>query len=461
MASTLAMNGGNDFLGQVMDRLYRFADRASNSRLGDLLSTTGIVKPSVSPFGDFGVVVAAGSRPLPIAHAIKEVTVFTVEEARERLNSFISGRFAPTSVTDLLSYLNDKFVRLETRITNHGFVNYLVDLKTNGAVAAAQVDPRLSHARMLAMSIKTAVYQHFGNGSPLDVWSSWEGMKMDLDYRNDNLAYTVVRGEGWIGRAYATASSDPRENLMLLREARAKGIDLIIPERTAGAGGNGVLIAGLPILVRSRSMKAVAVHPDLAHDNLAREWNLGMDEAYAKMSERARTEVNVAPKQRPARVAAPASVISMSEYKKSKPAQAAPSKEEFLKKFAKPAVSRNDGFGFGGNDAEAGFGVGFGADASDKPRDLVVRISSEDGESYVFDKDLNEEVFLSPRALPPNRYPLESQDGAPLGFAEIGKGGSFRRLDEDGKPFRPPQTRPVADETASTDHAPRPSMQRR
>lgn len=461
MASALAINGGNDFIGQMMDRLYRFADRATNSRLGGLLSTSGLVKPSVSPFGDFGVVVAAGSRPLPIAHAIKEVTVFTVEEARERLNSFISGRFTPTGVADLLSYLNDKFMRLETRITSHGLVNYLVDTKTNGSVAAAQVDPRLSHARMLALSIKTSIYQHFGSGSPTDVWTSWEGMKMDLDYRNDNLAYTVVRGEGWIGRAYATASSDPRENIALIRAAKAKGIDLIIPERTAGAAGNGVLIAGMPILVRSRSMKAANVHPSLAHDNLAREWGIGMDQAYAEMSKRARVEVSLPTRSIPQAKPASASVISMTDYKKAnptpKPKHQSPGREDFLKKFVKPAAQRSDGFeAVGSND----FGVGFGADSSSAPRNLVVRIAAEDGESYVFDKDLNEEVFVSPRSLPPKRYPLETQSGEALGFAEIGKGGSFRRLDADGKPFRP-QSRPVAPAQNEPDHAPRPSMGRR
>lgn len=418
MAATITMSPGQDLLDRMMERVYNLAERATKSRIGDLLATSGLIKPSVSPFGDFGVVVAAGSRPLPIAHAIKEVTVFTVEEARDRLSSFITGRFSPSTVTELLSYLNDKFLRLETRITAHGLVNYLVDLKTNGSVAAAQVDPRLGHARMLMSSVRAAIHQHLGGVKPTDVWTSWAGMKMDLDTRKDKLAYTVVRGEGWIGKACGIASVDPRENLALIQAAQAKGVDLILPERTVGGAANGVLIAGLPILIRSRSLKAASVHPDLAHDSLAKQWGIGMDQAYARMSDRAQVEIQQSRMRS-------ANVINMADYHDTKSLR----RDEFLKKFVRPQARPDDDFEIS-DDAE--LALGFGGTASSSPRDLVIRTPADGGADYVFDKDMNERVFMSPRALPSDRYRLESEMGEQIGFVDVGTGGRARRLSMDG-----------------------------
>lgn len=423
MAAMAARYQAPSAFGGLIERAVMFADRASGSRLGQLLSTTGLVRRQQSPFGDFGVVVAAGSKPLPISNAIRDVAVFTIEEARERISSFVGGKFVPETVSDLLSYLGDRFLRLETRVLPQGrATNYLVDTKTNKAVPAAQVDPRLGHRAMLQASLRGAMRKHYAGGEPAAAFHSWEGMKLVMENDVSGLAYTVSGGHGYIGKARGLASHDPVENLAMIRAARASGVDLILPETRPGGGRTGDLIPGMPILVRSRSLKAEEVHPQLAHDRLSMEWGMGMDAAFTRMAERSRRNSAMPT------FHGGANVVSIETFR----AREETRRDDFRKRF----VRREEAVPAPAVEEEIGFG---GAPASSGKRDIVVRFPEGGGEPYVYDRDISEEILVSVRSLPPGRYPLESEVGVEIGWTDVGRGGKLRHLDLGGNRIESPE----------------------
>ena len=390
----------------------RLAERIPSSRVSALLSSTRFVRPQSSPFGDFGLLVASGSKPLPIAKTIREVAVFSIEEARERIKSFITGRFVPESVADLVHYLNERFLRLETRMLPQGATNFLVDKKTNRSVPAAQVDPRLSHKAMLLAELKGAMRRNFGAADPAASVHSWEGMKLVLENDDSGLGYTVVANQGWIGRVHAVASTDPAENLSVIRSARAKGIELVLPEARGGSAARGELIPGMPILVRSHSLKAEAIHPGLSHERLSKVIGTGMDEAFIRMADRARSAGQTFR-------SGPSNVVSIETFRKDR--------EEFRRRFVRKAPV--DEFE---DHIDEDAGLGFGSDTASSKRDIVVRATRDASELYVFDKDLNEEVLISLRSLPEGRYRLENEAGKQVGWTEVGRGGAVRYRDMNG-----------------------------
>ncbi|WP_204308622.1 hypothetical protein, partial [Citrobacter freundii] len=65
-----------------------------------------------------------------------------------------------------------------------------------------------------------------GGKLPFKSWS-----ELDFTLRNvaDERRFTVQGGKAWIGREYAVASADPKENLALFARAKADGLKLIVP----------------------------------------------------------------------------------------------------------------------------------------------------------------------------------------------------------------------------------------
>lgn len=410
--------------GQFIERFALMADRISGYRLADYASSSGFVKQSASPFDGFGAVVAAGSKPLPIGHSLKEAAMFTVEEARERLSAFIDGRYVPDSIADLIEYLGERFMRLETRIAAGGRIaNYLVDTRSHQAVPAALVDPKLSHSALLGDQLRSTLRKQIGKDAPAAAFDSWQGMMLVLDDVPGGTGYTVSGGVAWYGKIHAVATADREKNLAIVREARSRGIELVLPKRQDGPMSN--LVTGMPILVRSKSMKASAVHPGLDHDTLVSEFSrrspdrkrLGMIETFGRLDERSRAmpsdsgrEPSVAPSAGRRTDGRSGNVIFL---------------ESFHKSYVRPAnaeMAEDNSLGFGGLGGALG------------ERDLVLRRSAaEDGQFYVFDRDLSEEVPIAPNSLPAGRYARETSDGIKEGFTDVGRGGGLRHLDLDGQ----------------------------
>lgn len=405
----------------LFERIAAFADRVSGNRLGEYAASSGFVRQSASPFDSFGAVMAAGSKPLPIGHAFKEAAIFTVEEARERIASFIDGRFVPEGLSELLEYLGERFMRLETRIVGGYAANFLVDSKSNQAIPAVQVDPRLSHAAILAAGLRKSLRDRIGRDSPAEAFHSWQGMMLVLDDAPGGTGYTVSGDTAWFGEIHAIASADRAENVAIVREARRRGLDLVLPRMQEGPVTN--LVAGMPILVRSRSMKAAEVDPRLSHASLSAEFasldpdrrRRGMAETFGHMGDRSRQAARLGgagPSARSASQARNGNVIFL---------------ESFHRKFVRPS-----------RDAEEDMSLGFGGLGGQQgERDLVIRQASADGRSLcVFDRDLSEEVPIAPSSLPAGRYAREDMNGIKAGYTEVGNGGGLRHLDLDGMPLR-------------------------
>ena len=434
-----------------MESIAQFADRVSGHRLGEFASSQGYVRQSASPFDGFGAVVAAGSRPRPISQFIKETAQFTVEEARERLADFIGGTFVPETIQGLIDYLGERFMRLETRIAAGGrLANYLVDVRSSQAVPAAQVDARLSHAAILGDRLRSALRRQIGKDAPADAFDSWQGMMLVLDDQPGGFGYTATGDVGWYGKIHAIASADREENIRIVREARSKGIELVLPKAQEGPVTN--LVAGMPILVRSQSMKAADVHPELDHAHLVSAFarraperrRTGMAEAFSRLAERARLAPAPAPFPAPAAapVPRPAAGPSRPAPQSSRPAARRPEPrrdeaqedrnsnviflQSFHRKFVRPRDDEHE------EDASLGFG---GLGGLHGERDLVVRRDDE-GRLYVFDRDLSEEVPISPQSLPAGRYERESSAGKTEGYTEVGTGGSLRHLSLEGNPVK-------------------------
>jgi len=423
---------------QLFERIAAFADRVSGNRLGEYAASSGFVKQSASPFDGFGAVMAAGSRPLPIGQAIKEAAIFTVEEARERLASLIDGRFVPEGLSDLIEYLGERFMRLETRIVGGYSANFLVDSRSNQAIPAVQVDPRLSHAAILASGLRKSLRERIGREAPADAFHSWQGMMLVLDDAPGGVGYTVSGDTAWFGEIHAVASADRNENLAIVREARSRGIDLVLPRVQEGPVTN--LVAGMPILVRSKSMKAAEVDARLAHSALVSEFaardperrRKGMAETFGFMGDRSRYAAGLddaAPTVRAA--STPSSTAGRTMQPAPAPARRDGNViflESFHRKFVRPAREADE-------DMSLGFG-GLGGEQGE--RDLVIRRDSAEGNRLsVFDRDLSEEVPIAPSALPAGRYVRENADGVKEGFTEVGAGGKLRHLDLDGIALRP------------------------
>lgn len=398
-----------------LERVVAVADRLSGHRLGDFANSSGYVRQSSSPFGQFGAVAAAGSRPLPISRTIMETAVFTVEEARERLASFLDGRFVPDSLAELIEYLGERFLRLETRVMPGGRIaNYLVDSRTNQGVPAAQVDPKLGHKAMLAARLRSSLRQQVGASDPADVFHSWQGMALVLGNSRSQVAYTVCDGQAWYGRVHAVAGMDAVANDRIVRAAREAGLQLVLP-----LARDGGLVPGMPILLRSASLKAEDVHPGLSHARLSASFGKGMPETYRGLAQRAESPVSALGRDK---------VVSMREFR-----------ERFARRGPVDDFPEADS-------TEAAEAIGFGGlGGRSGSRDLVLVQRDPDTAPLVFDRDLGEEVPIAVRALPAGRYGRVSPDGVPAGHAIVSPDGRVTLYAPDGSMDRPRPEPPVPD----------------
>lgn len=387
------------FVGAI-NQIVEQADILSGYRIGKYLDRYSEPSPAASFAGSaFGVEHALKSAPsIHLSYAIRDVAVFTIEEARERLQAFIDGGFVPEGIADLIEFLNDKFLRIETHIgKDGGKVNYLIDLKSGGAVPAHQVDPRLSHKALLTTRLRDSMRNQFGVSGPAQSSTSWQGMMFAMDDDENSMSYTVSGKDAYYGRVHAVASTDPQKNEEILRKAREAGIELVIPARLGAAENE--MVAGMPILRRSQSLKAAEINPALSHEALSLAFGKSMFTAYEEMFDRSvEAEAPVAG----------ASTLSVSDFY-----------SRFRMDAPEPEVEFEED-------------AGFGFDESEQVRDFAIRrASSDELRLYVWDRTEDEEVAADPQSLPSGEYERETSYGVLEGYTFVNENGKMIHLDMD------------------------------
>lgn len=391
------------FIGLV-NQLAEQIDIASGYRLGRYLDKYAETAPtSAFSTNGFGIEYALkSSTHIPLSVTLKDVAVFTIEEARDRLQAFLDGSFVPESLHDLIEYLGDKFLRIETHShKDGGTVNYLVDTRSGVSVPAHQVDPRLSHTALMTTRLREVMRQQFGSISPAQAFSSWQGMMFATDDDTNGIGYTVSGKDAWYGRIHAIASTDPEKNLEILRKAAESGVQLVLPQRPGDAEGS--LVAGMPILRRTQSMKAADLNPALGHETLSLAFGKSMFTAYEEMFERLESSKNAAEAE------AQAVSVSVADFQ-----------SRFLRKpeAEEPVVVAEDGF-------DDGFGTS-------SERDIVIRRSAGDQlRLFVFDRDHDEEISISPSQLIPGEYVRETESGIHEGYTIVNDQGRMVHFDLD------------------------------
>ncbi|NTF17395.1 hypothetical protein G6L37_03080 [Agrobacterium rubi] len=391
------------FIG-IVNQLAERIDVASGYRLGRYLDRYAETAPSKAfATNSFGIEYALkSSTHIPLSVTIKEVAVFTIEEARERLQAFLDGSFVPESLHDLIEYLGDKFLRIETHShKDGGAVNYLVDTRSGASVPAHQVDPRLSHATMLQTRLRDVMRQQFGAVSPGQAFQSWQGMMFATDDDTNGIGYTVSGKDAWYGRIHAIATTDPEKNREMLRKAEAAGIQLVIPHKPGDPVDS--MVAGMPILRRIQSAKAADLNPSLAHEHLSYAFGKSMFTAYEEMSERLES--------RNAKEAAAAVSVSVADFQ-----------SRFLRTEPEEPVIASSGL-------EDDFD-GFGAFDAQETRDIVIRReNASELRLFVFDRDDDERIDIEPSSLLAGEYVRETEYGIQEGYTVVNEQGRMVHLD--------------------------------
>ncbi|MGY3582446.1 hypothetical protein ACVIGB_000630 [Bradyrhizobium sp. USDA 4341] len=410
-------------------------DRPVSGLVERLLAATAMTRVARrGGFDNFGAVV--GVRPSNMTllretyEQISENVEFGVEEARRRLKSFVEGKVAFKAFGDMTSYLSGKLLKIETRIYGDGrSANYLVDRVSRKAVPAAQVDRRLSvngvkkmmgstveeeaavKARtskrnpdaLAAFEVRGMVRELMsGGGLPFKSWS-----EMDFTLRNvaDERRYTVQGGKAWIGREYAVASADPKENLALFARAKADGLKLIVPATLAKDAREGKLEPGMPILLREGAAPAAMVDPGLAHGTLERAFGESLFEFNRERQQRSRGRSGFSP----------SNVVSISQIKA----------DDFLQRFMRRDVDESEGL-----EREGAFG---GIVAPVNAASIVVRrVIGQDGRAKLVVRDggADADMSIEARSLPANVYPLDDSYGNRVGFMRVDEQGSLLFFDE-------------------------------
>lgn len=387
------------FIGLV-NQLAEQADIASGYRLGRYLDRYAETAPATAFSGNsFGIEHALKSTThIPLSMTIREMAIFTIDEARERLQAFLDGSFVPESLQDLIDYLGDKFLRIEAHShRDGGTVNYLVDTKSGASIPAHQVDPRLSHQALLQTRLRDVMRQQFGASSPAQQFSSWQGMMFATDDDANGIGYTVSGKEAYYGRIHAIATTDPEKNREIVRKALEDGIELVIPFKQGD--GPDHMVGGMPILRRTQSMKAAALNPSMSHETLSIAFGKSMFAAYEEMFERAVAAEGITKA---------TAVVSISDFQ---------SRFKRKDEVEAPVAYDEDGFD------------GFG---EPEVRDIVIRrASTERLQLFVFDRTMDEEIQIEPSALQPGEYRRETEYGIHEGYTFVNDQGRMVHLDLD------------------------------
>nr|WP_250807748.1 hypothetical protein [Neorhizobium tomejilense] len=398
MAGAQAIPQRTGVFQSLIEGVARRIDEASGHRFGNWLKdSTGLTPlPGFLSRQNFGVVKALQStrKPPSLGDMLIETVNYAIEEARERLASLVNGSFIPGGVQDLFAYLKEHSFDLESRINKFtGEIgNYLVDRNTRQAVPAAQVDPSLAHKNVLRMELLGRLRQQIGSDNPVNAFGSWGGMAWTRDSIQSKFGYTVEKNQGYFGRVVGIVSENDAENARLFDECKTRGIDLIVPRTHEGTGKP---VIGMPILARSKSMKAEEVNRNLDHAHLAEKFGGGLIDHYVQLAAKANS---------PRTAAAVAETVSREDFSRM-----------FLR-VEKDIVPEPAAFGF---------------DTSDDA-DIIIK-TSRGGQLVAWDRASNKEVLSAINCLPYGEYERYSADDKLAGYTTVGDRGLVNHYDKNNR----------------------------
>ncbi len=427
MAAAVARSSFSGRINRLVETVAERIDTSTNGRLSAYLERSTALSSNPGIFNtnpNFGVIRAVETTVTrDWSKSVTDFALFTIEEARERLSALIDGDYLIDSFHDLIDYLKERSLALESRLLHGKMINYLVDQKTKQSVPAAQVHPSLSYKNVKTMEMKAALRNLIGNNDPATAFGSWQGMSMIMSSSGHGMAYTVSGNEAHFGRQYAVATADVEENLAIIREARAQGVDLILPHQDGAKPGQ--LIQGMPILRKSKSMPAAEVHAGLDHRALSMAFGQGMAELYEEMARKHGDMANAARTS----VRDTTRVVSM---------------EEFRNRYTAPKVTapvEEEGLGFGG----------LAAPMNQKRNIGLKRGNDRLNSLAVWDFDVDDEIMMVPQCLPEGEYKRFAHDGQLEGYTQIGSKGQMRHLDHTRKEISElPDERNDAEQNMST-----------
>jgi hypothetical protein len=425
MAAAIRKPANSGGFGRIIENVAQRLDTALNGRLTSALKSSTALTPARGIFDSnprFGVISAMESTVTrDWTKAASDFAKFTIDEARERLAALVDGDFFVDSFQDLMEYLKERSLALESRIFHGNIINFLVDTKTKQSVPAAQVHASLSHQNIRALEMRGSLKRIAGSADPAEVFGNWQGMSMLLDQSNENLGYTVSGDTGYFGKKYAVATTNADENMAIIRKARSEGIELIVPHRPGREQGD--MVAGMPILRKAKSMDASLVHPSLDHRNLTLNFGQTMFDLYEDLARKNSS----GPAATRSIDAQSAEVVSFEDFKARYTAP-----KNVVNEFAD---SEDDGLGFGG-------AVQPVKNTSGRRNIVLRRGADEAGSLAVWDPDIEYEFQMAPECLPEGEYKRLASNGNLEGYTVVGQHGLMKHLDKNRRPaqeLRPAQ----------------------
>ncbi len=395
MAAALTQRPG--VFQNLIEGFARRIDEVSGNRFGNWLKdSTGLTPlPGFLSKSNFGVVKALQStrKPPSLGDMLLETVNYAIDEARERLSSLVNGSFIPGGVHELFTYLKEHSYDLESRINKitGEITNFLVDMKSKTAIPAVQVDPSLSHASVLKLSLASRLRQQIGHDAPAAAFGSWSGMTWTRDSIQSKYGYTVERNQGYFGRVVGIVSDNETENAKMFAEFKSRGIDVIVPRTHEGTGKP---VTGMPILSRANSMKAEEVHKGLDHVALSEKFGGGMIDHYVKMATQAKS---------------PRAAVAVAQNM---------SRDDFNRMFLRVE-----------KDIEPISPSAFGFDANVAESDIVIRTNAQ-GKHYAWDRGAKKEALSAVNCLPYGEYERFDAQNKLVGYTTVGDNGTVTHYDK-------------------------------
>ncbi len=366
------------------------------------------------------------------------VKAFDVAEARGRIADFAGNSYKPRSLQEMVSYLAERFLRLESRRQVNGqFVNYLVDVRSRVALLAAAVDRRLSSqgiaqmfgrtldaeaevrrrrlqdapemvdARVLRADLASAFHR---DGLVPD--SDWESFEVTMGAMGRGRVVMAQGNEIVVGFEAARASEDPAENLRMMRRMQAEGRRCFFPALSADDARAGRLVPGMPVVLREGAVRTRMIDPDrLSMQALQRKFGQSFYDYYASRPRREALSE---------RQAGPSNVLDIQKFKRrpNVPAVASVVSDPV------PAVAAQARRG-GPVEPSSRFHVRHELERGGSERLLVV------------DRETNEARDLGDTALPAGRYQKQDVFGMPAGFLVVDSEGGYAHRDPENRYHNP------------------------
>lgn len=406
------------------DRIAQVAGSITN-RIKSSTSLAGIFSTTkVDPFGSYGVTAVLDAKNVAKTEfRTNSGYAFTVDDAKKRVPELVANTFSPDTLKDIVGYLGERLLRLETWVMKAGPLNMLVDMQSQKAVPAAAVSNKLSYVNNLKFGLQSDLRIQTGGLSPAAAFKSWDGMMYELGSSLGNIGYTMSKGQAYLGKVFSD-EHDTRSLRQIAIDAKAKNISLILP--TDDGTLSGKRIAGLPVLMRLKSLPAEQVHPGLSQEKLTFAFGKTLIET---LEQKAKDKAS-----RIAAEAVPGAKFDLSAFLKPK-AQRDAEREAVNRVDNTPAFFVED-LVQRSPLQEVGLGAALSDEhiaETDRVRNLTIREASDSSGRYVvYCNDLNMELDVSISDLPANKYIRENHNGESLGLVEVSDSGLFNHYNNKG-----------------------------